>query len=107
MYGHFYSAELLSQRIKDNSSKSGKKLTMNRSTVEQTKFKLKTLSNWSSRRRADHRGSESYGTAVGANLAIDREQTERVKERSQFSHGIEIAFNVRSQGVVTKTRNYC
>ena len=70
---------------------------MNRSTVEQTKFKLKTLSNWSSRRRADHRGSESYGTAVGANLAIDREQTERVKEKSQFSHGIEVTLNVRSQ----------
>merc|ERR1711892_399267 len=60
-----------------------------RSTVEKTKFKLKTLSNWSSRRRADARGSDSYGQVVGANTAIDREQTERVRaaleKRSNFA----------------------
>merc|ERR1711892_381118 len=60
-----------------------------RSTVEKTKFKLKTLSNWSSRRRADARGSDSCGQVVGANTAIDREQTERVRaaleKRSNFA----------------------
>ena len=50
-----------------------------RSTVEKTKFKLKTMSNWSARRRADARGSESFGNAMGANLAIDKEQSDRVR----------------------------